>query len=126
MRDSTERALEAYGKLLEMVSTSKYLGRVMKAGDDNWLAVVGNLVKSRKSWGRLLRILNREGAENKVSGNFFKEMVQAVILFWAETWVLTPRIERALESFLHGAALRITGRQPRRGGDGQWTYPPLK
>ena len=73
-----------------------------------------------------MRILSREGAYKRVSVNFFKAVVQAVLLFWAETWVLAPRIERALESFLHGAALRITKIQPRRGGGGQWTYPPLK
>ena len=53
MRDSTERAFESYGKALEMVSSFKYLGRVMTAGDNNWPAVVGNLVKARKSWWRL-------------------------------------------------------------------------
>ena len=37
----------------------------------------------------------------------------------------TPRIERALDSFMHGAARRITGRQPRRGWDGKWYYPSL-
>ena len=88
----------------------------MKAGDDDWPAVVGNLVKARKIWARLSRSLSLEGAEKRVSGNLFKAVVQAVILFGAETWVLTPRIEQSLESFLHGAARRITGRQPRRGG----------
>ena len=48
-----------------------------------------------------------------------------MLLFGAETWVLNPRIERALESFMHGAALRITGRHPRRGWDGKWYYPSL-
>ena len=28
----------------------RYLGRVLMAGDDDWLAVVGNLGKARKSW----------------------------------------------------------------------------
>ena len=83
-------------------------------------------MKAWKSWGRLLQILSREGADKTVSGKFFKAVVQAVILFGAETWVLTSRIERDLESFLNGAARRITGKQPRRGGGGQWTYPPLK
>ena len=59
-------------------------------------------------------------------GNVFKAVVQAVLLFGADTSVLTPRMERALESFQHGAARRMTGRQPRRRGDGRWTYPPLK
>ena len=98
-RDSTERSFEAYRKPLETVSTFKYLGRVMTAGDDDWPAVAVNLLKARKIWGRLSRILSQEGADVRVSGNFFKAVVQAVLLFGAETWVLTSRIERALESF---------------------------
>ena len=93
-RDITERAFKAYGKPLEMVSTFKYLGRVMMAVDDDWPAVAGNLVKARKSWGRLSLILSREGVDKRVLCNFFKAVVQAVLLLGAETWVLTPRIER--------------------------------
>ena len=54
---------------------------------------------AQKSWGRLKRILIREGADKRVSGDFFKVVVQQVLLFGAETWVVTPRIERALNSF---------------------------
>ena len=56
LRDSTERAFEAfeaYGKPLETAATLKYLGRIMTAGGDDWPAVAENLVKARKSWGRL-------------------------------------------------------------------------
>ena len=126
LRDSTERAFEAYWKPLEMVSNFKYLGQVMTAGDDDWPAVAGNLVKARKSWGRLLRILSQEGPDKRVSGNFFKAVVQVVLLFGVETWVITPRIERALDSFMHGSARQITRNQPQRGGGGQWTYTLLK
>ena len=49
-----------------------------------------------------------------------------MLLFGAEMWVLTPRIEMALNSFMHGAARRITGRQPRRGWDRKWFYPSLE
>ena len=35
-------------------------------------------------------------------------------------------MERALNSFIHGAARRITGRQPQRGWDGKWFYPSLE
>ena len=97
----------------------------MTAGDNNWPAVVGNLSKARKSWGRLSRILRWEGADARVSGNVFKAVVQAVLLFGAETWVLTLRTERAMESFQHRAARQITGRQPQRRRDERWTYPPL-
>ena len=53
-------------------------------------------------------------------------MVQQVLLFGAETWVVTPRMERALSGFLHGAARRLTGRQARRGRNGAWYYPSLE
>ena len=52
--------------------------------------------------------------------------MQEVLLFGAETWVVTLKMERALSAFLHGAARRLTGRQPRRGRDGEWQYPSLE
>ena len=126
IRESTEMAFVVYWKQLKMVPSFKYLGRILTAGDDDWPAVAGNLGKARKSWGQLKQILSREGADRRVSGNFFKAVIQQVLLFGAETWVVTPRMERALSSFIHGAARRITGRQPRRGWDGKWFYPSLE
>ena len=84
------------------------------------------MAKARKSWGRLQGILRREGATKRVSGKFFKAVVQQVLLFGAETWVVSPIMERALSAFLHGAARRLTGRQPRRVRDGEWHYPSLE
>ena len=97
----------------------------MKEGEDDWIVVVGNLGKAQKSWGRLSWIMIRGGADTKVSGNFYKAVAQAVLLFEAETWVLTLRMERALDSFQNRVARRITGKQPRRRADGSWEYPPL-
>ena len=115
-----ERAFDAYGEPLENVTAFKYLGQVMTAGDDYCPAVVGNLSKVRKSWGRLSWILSREGADPKVLGHFLKAVTQAVLLFGAETWVLTPRMERSLGSFQNRFAQRIAGRHPRRRGDESW------
>ena len=126
VRDSAEMAFEVYGEQLQKVPRFKYLGRILTEGDDEWPAVAGNLVKARKSWGRLQGIHIREGATKRVSGKFFKAVVQQVLLFGAETWVVSPRMERALSAFIHGAARRLTGRQPRRGWDGKWFYPSLE
>ena len=98
----------------------------MTAGDDDWPAVAGNLAKARKSWGRMQGILRREGATPWISGNVFKAVVQQVLLFGAETWVVTPNMERALSAFLHGAVRRLTGRQARREKEGEWQYPSLE
>ena len=98
----------------------------MTAGDDDWPAVAGNLAKARNSWGRMKGILRREGATTRISGNFFKAVVQQVLLFGSETWVVTPNTERALSAFLHGEERRLTGRQPRKEKDGEWQYPSLE
>ena len=111
-RESTEQAFEAYGAPIKNVKEFKYLGRVLTANDDDWPAVVGNLGKARRSWGRLLRVLGREGAYPKVSRAFYTAVTQAVLLFGAETWVLTTRMEKALESFQSRVARKITGSQP--------------
>ena len=107
------------------MTTFRYLRQVFTAGDDDWLAVVGKLEKSRKSWGRLYWILIREGADLKVSGSFNKLVAQAVLLFGAERWVLAPRMERALDRFQHRVARQINWRQPQICGYGIWEYPPL-
>ena len=60
-----------------------------------------------------------------MSGNFFKAVVQQVLLFGAETWVVSPRMERALSVFIHGAARQLTGRQQQRWRDGKWFYHSL-
>ena len=66
------------------------------------------------------------GGRPKGVGTFFKAVKQAVLLFGVETWVLTPNMERALSSFQHRVARRLTGRQPRQRGGGILSYPPLE
>ena len=72
LRESTEMAFEAYGKQLEVVHSFKYLGRIMTVGYDDWPAVAGNLMKARKSWGQLKRILSMEGADKRKIGDVFQ------------------------------------------------------
>ena len=90
LRDSLERAFQAYMEFLETITSFKYLVRVMMAGDDNWPEVADKLRKSRKIWMRMTRIIFWEGADPRTSGLFFKVVVQAVLLLGSETWVLTP------------------------------------
>ena len=118
--DISGRDFQAYDTPLENVTAFKYLGRAMTEGYDNWTEVADNLKKARKSWGLMLRIFIREGADPKVSGHFFKAVVQVVLLFGEETWVLTLSMERALSSFQHRVVQRITGSMTRRRGDGSW------
>ena len=70
----------------------KYLVRVMTTVDDDWSSVAGNPQKARNSWRQMLRILIHEGADPKLLRHLFKAVVQAVLLFGTETWVLAPRM----------------------------------
>ena len=55
-----------------------------------------NLAWARKVWIRMLPILIREVVAPHVSGFFIRAVVQAVLLFGAETWVFTPCMGKSL------------------------------
>ena len=42
-REKTERVFHAYGKPMEAVSEFRYLGRLLTATDNDWLAVEENI-----------------------------------------------------------------------------------
>ena len=52
-----ERAFQAYGKPMETITSFKYLGQVLTTEEEYLPAVAGNLIKARKSWTRITRIL---------------------------------------------------------------------
>ena len=58
-RESTEGDFEAYGAPIKSVSEFNYLGRILTVNNEDWLAVVRNLGKTRRSWGHLSRFLGR-------------------------------------------------------------------
>ena len=122
---ATERAFKAYGRRVKSVKEFRYLERILTSTDDDWPAVARNLQKARATWGRLARILGQEGADPKVSRNFYTAVTQQVLLFGAESWVLTVKMESALDAFQGRVARWLTGRLPRRGRNGKWQYLPL-
>ena len=107
-----------------MVTSLKYLAQIILAADNNWLVVVKNLSWVRTVWRWMLRILNREGAEPRVSGFFLNAMVQAVLLFRSDTWVVTPRMGKSLGGGgVHNQlSRRLTRRLLRRTPNRKWKY----
>ena len=82
-----------------MVTSLQYLGLIILAADNAWPAVVNYLSWARTFWRRMLLILSRDGAAPRLSGFFFKALVQAVLLFGLETWVATPCTGKGLGKF---------------------------
>ena len=124
-RENLERAFRAYRQPMEVVTEFKYLGRLLTATYDYWLAVAGNIQKVRRSWGWLAKVLGREGEDPKVSQTFYIAVSQQVLLFGAETWVLMEKLEKALDAFQGRVARKLTGRQAQSGRNGGWYYPSL-
>ena len=60
------------------------------------------------------------------NGTLYKMVVQATLLFGAETWVMSPRIGNNIYRFHHRVDQRLVGMQPRRYTTGRWVYPPLE
>ena len=60
-----------------------------------------------------------------MSRTFYIAVTQQVLLFGAETWVLTKKMESTLDAFQGRVARTLTGRQTCCGKDGRWFYPSL-
>ena len=72
----------------EGVGLFNYLGWVLHRDYNDWPVVLCNICRVRQVWGCLGKLLRREGADPILSKKFYPVVVQAVLLFGAETWVL--------------------------------------
>ena len=108
---------------LAQVTSFKYLGRVLEAEDNNWLEVVRNLRRVRHKWERLTQILSRKGADAHDLGRIYITVVQLIMLYGFETWVLTQQMKGFWGRFYHRVTRRLT--VGKRGGDGtEYRFTP--
>ena len=76
----------------------------------------GELPEGPEELGLYIEDTGKGGSQSRVSGTFFKAVVQAFLIFGAETWVMTPCIGQSLGGF-------ITGSRNESGGvnqSGKW------
>ena len=127
VRIATEQVFRVKTALLESVSAFKYLGRPLSSSDNDWPAIYRNLAKARKRWALVARVLRRDDAKPKVMAIFYKAIVQSVLLYGCETWVITPRVLQVLGGFHHRVARRLSGLMPRfLPQEERWDYPPIE
>ena len=121
--EAGETEFTIYGKKLERVSDFRYLGRVLAEDDDDTICIEGQLKKARKTWGSIAKILKREGANAKTMGKFYVTVVQAVLLYGADSWVVSKGNMRKLQSFHRRAVRYMTNQHITKRGEGDWVYP---
>ena len=57
-------------------------------------------------------------------GYFYKAVVQSVLLYGSESWVLTERMKGMLDTFHHKCARFIAQEYIHQDEHGEWHYPP--
>ena len=85
------------GGYFEGVDAFTYLGRVLHWTDSDWPEVLRKTRRARLIWGRLGKLMRREGAYPITLETFYRAVVQAVLLFGAKAWVLLAEILNNLE-----------------------------
>ncbi len=81
------------------VEVFKYLGRLLAQDDDDTQAIHAQLRKARATWARVGQVLRAENVPPRVAEKFYKAVVQAVLLYGSETWVLSKTAMASLEGF---------------------------
>ena len=79
--------------------------------------------KARKRWACVGKILKTKGANPKIMAKFYLTIVQAVLLYGADSWVIKKRDYDALRSFHRRAARYMTGQHIRKLDGNKWEYP---
>ena len=64
-----------------------------------------------------------EGADPRTSGRLYVALVQYLLLFGSETWVVMSHIFRAMWSLHNRGPRQISGRMPQRLENLGWDYP---
>jgi hypothetical protein len=72
-------------------------------------------------WARVGQVLHKENAPPQISAKFYKAILQSVLLYGSETWVLSTAALARLEGFHLRAAYRMAKKHvPRQGLHQQW------
>ena len=111
------------GEELERVRYFKYLGRILTEDDDDTRCIENNLKKARQQWNSIAKILKKEGASAKCMAKFYITVVQAVLLYGADSWTISQRNERKLISFHRRAVRYLTDSHIRKLDNGKWVHP---
>ena len=64
--------------------------------------------------------LGREGAYKIMTGRFYVEVLQVMLLFGSNMWFLNPRLEESLEGFHHQEERKMAGMGPKHQRDRMW------
>ncbi len=88
-----------HGDVLERVEVFKYLGHLLVQDKNDIRVIRAQPRKARATWARVGQVLRAENVPPHVAGEFYKAVVQAVLLYGSKTWVLSTTSLASLVGF---------------------------
>jgi hypothetical protein len=74
---------------IKTVDEFKYLGRILDKNDNDWPAVCHAIKRAQIVWIHLRNLTRKDKADPKTMTSTYKAVVQAILLYGAESWVLS-------------------------------------
>ena len=96
------------------MTTFRYLRIPSYQMGDDWPDVRRNIMHATSVWEILGTLLWREGAEHKVSEIFYRAVVQEILLYGSETWVILVSMANRVEGTHTEFLQQITEKRSRR------------
>jgi hypothetical protein len=111
------------GDMLEQAKVLKYLGCLLSQDDNNTQATCNQLQKAWATWAWVGQVLHTENVVPCIAAKFYKAVVQAVLLYGRETWVLSKPALASLEGFHICMAYHMAKvNKPKQGQNQGWIY----
>ena len=80
--------------------------------ENNWPEVIRKFQIAWKKWASESWVLVREGVDARTPGIFYTAVVQDVLLYGLEVWVMSTWIGKTLGVFHHRVICKLTGKMP--------------
>ena len=78
---------------------------------------------ARSAWGVLGTLRLREGVDPRLAAIFYRAVVQTILLYGSETWVILEAMKKKVEGAHTDFLRQMTGNLARQIVDGTWETP---
>ena len=94
---------------LDTTTAFPYLERMVNFNKSDWAALYGNLRKAQRRWGVVAKVTMETEAEVQAWKMVYNAVVQMVLIYGNESWVVTDAMMNVVEEFHHWVDIRISG-----------------
>ncbi len=115
--------ITVYGSAIEWVESFPYLGRILRADDNDDDAVEDRIKKARGTFAGLKQRLLKQDMPAETKLHVLDAVVMATLWHGCETWVISQRMEHKLDSFQQACLRHCLKMYPHMHADGHPHYP---